>query len=126
MNRFRWLLLLTVIALASASLLLSAFTVSGGSTFHSPDGKFRLTTWSKISDEPGGKYTIELFSVNSSRPIRSVTVRVAPTERTPVMRGGCNAQWDLTVGTVDLIVDDRPELRLYFTADKSAGTSSGG
>ncbi|WP_160168212.1 hypothetical protein [Novipirellula maiorica] len=46
---------------------------------------------------------------------------MAPTEKTPVMRGRCNANWDMTAGTVDLLVDDRAELRLYFTPDKSAG-----
>lgn len=126
MNRFRWLLLLTVIAPISVALLLSQFTAGGGSTFHSPDGRFRLTTWSKLSDQPGGKYTVELFAVNASRPIRSVTVRVASNERTPVMRDHCDAHWDLTLGTVDLIVDGRPELRLHFTPDKIAETSSGG
>ena len=126
MNRFRWFLLLTVLALASVPLLLSLVTISGGSTFDSPDGRYRLSTWSKLTDEPGGKYTVELFFGNSSRPIRSVSVRVASTERTPVMRGGCNAHWDMAAGTVDLLVDDRPELRLYFTPDVDVADSSDG
>ena len=126
MNRFRWFLLLTVLALASVPLLLSLVTISGGSTFDSPDGRYRLSTWSKLTDEPGGKYTVELFFGNSSRPIRSVFVRVASTERTPVMRGRCNARWDMAAGTVDLLVDDRPELRLYFTPDADVADSSGG
>ena len=126
MNRFRWFLLVTVVLLASVPVLLLLVPISGGSTFDSPDGRYRLSTWSRLSDDPGGKYTVELFANNSSRPIRSISVRVAPTERTPVMRGGCNARWDMTAGTVDLLVDDRPELRLYFTPDKIAGPDNGG
>ncbi|GAA5504633.1 hypothetical protein [Novipirellula caenicola] len=126
MNRFRWFLLLTVLALASVPLLLSLVTISGGSTFDSPDGRYRLSTWSKLSDDFGGKYTVELFTSDSLRPIRSVSVRVASTERTPVMRGGCHARWDMAAGTVDLLVDDRPELRLYFTSDADVDDTIGG
>ena len=126
MTRFRWFLLLTVLALTSVPLLLSLVTIGGGSTFDSPDGRYRLSTWSKLSDAPGGKYTVELFSGNSSRPIRSVSVRVAPTERTPVMRGGCTARWDMAAGTVDLLVDARPELRLYFASAADTDNARGG
>ena len=126
MTRFRWFLLLTVLALGSVPLLLSLVTIGGGSTFDSPDGRYRLSTWSKLSNDPGGKYMVELFSSNSSRPIRSVSIRVAPTERAPVMRGFCNARWDMAAGTVDLLVNDRPELRLYFASNADVGDTSGG
>lgn len=79
-----------------------------------------------MSDKLGGKYKVELFSSTSARPIRSVSVRVASTERTPVMRGRCDARWDMAVGTLDLLVDGRPELRLYFKPAKDlADTDSG-
>ncbi len=100
--------------------------MGGGSTFESPQGRYRLSTWSKLSDECGGKYTVDLFFGNSSRPIRSVSVRVASNERTPVMRGRCSARWDMEAGTVDLLVDDRPELRLYFMPEADAAGLSDG
>ena len=126
MNRFGWFLLLTVLAIAAVPLLLSLVNLSGGSTFDSPDGRYRLSTSSILSAEPGGRYTVELFFDNSSRPIRSVSVRVAPPERTPVMRGGCDARWDMAAGTVDLLVNGRPELRLYFKSDTDFAETRGG
>ena len=97
-----------------------------GTTFDSPDGRYRLSTWSKLDDAPGGKYTAELLAGNPSRPVRSITVRVSRDERTPVMRGRCEARWDMTAGTVDLIVDDRPEIRLYFPPDENSASKDGG
>ena len=123
MNRFRWFLLAAVLAIASAPLLLSLLSVGGGSTFDSPDGRYQLSTWSNHSGEPGGKYTVELFSGASENPIRSISVRVAPTDLTPIMRGNCDAEWNMAAGTVDLLVDDRPELRLYFQPIKETADS---
>lgn len=41
-NRFRWLFLLTVLAIEVAPLLLSLVTISGGSTFDSTNGPYRV------------------------------------------------------------------------------------
>ena len=117
MSRVRWFLLLTVVSIAAIPILFSRMKIGGGWTSESPDGQYRLSTWSTLSSDPGGSYSVELFKGASSEPIRTISVRVGPTESTPVMRGRSDARWDMAAGTVDLIVNGRAELRLYFQPD---------
>ncbi len=117
MTRFRWFLLLTVLAMATIPFLLSFVDIGGGSTLDSPDGNYRLSTWGTMKNSRGGEYTVDLYQVDPPRRLRSVTAAVADDERTPVMRGGCKAHWDMANGTVDLLIDDQPEIRLHFPSD---------
>ncbi len=117
-TRFRWILLLCVLGIVAVLVLLHLVDIGGGSTFESPDGNYYISTWSSLRDSPGGEYTVELFQEKPPQLLRSVTVRVAKNEKTPVMRGRCEVRWDMTAGTAELIVDDRPELRLYLHGER--------